>query len=122
MKYLIILIFLIGTTVMAADTVWNTKDSIEHSEWLPLDDSVLVGDVDGSGNIDMDDVMFLLEFIFQNGQAPMTYYTVDIYFKWTAECGTVMDSLPGWPIDWIYKGRTETRFGQVSGQEWGDTL
>lgn len=109
------------SNAIAADTVWITKDSVEHSEWLPLGDSVLVGDANGSGFIDIDDMMYLQEYIFLGGQAPMIYHTVDIYFKWTGECGIVLDST-GWPIDWIYKGRTGTRFGQVSGQEWNDSL
>lgn len=122
MKHLaLILIFLIGSVCAAQDTVWITKDSLEHTEWLSLIDSVMVGDANGSGAIDMDDVIYLLEHIFNNGPSPFVGRTADIYFKWTGECGVVLDST-GWPIDWIFKGRTGNRFGQVSGQEWGDTL
>ena len=120
MKYVMILIFLIGTTVMAADTVYvETKDT-SHTWWLPLGDSVLVGDADGSGNIDMDDVMFLLEYIFQNGQSPMVYRTVDIYFDYIDSTMALMDSCN--PVATYDINCFGKHFGLVSGQEWGDTL
>jgi hypothetical protein len=117
MKHLtIILMFLIGTSCLAADTVWVETRDTTHTEWLPLADSVLVGDANGSGNIDMDDVIFLLEFIFQDGQSPMIYHTVDVYFDYTDSTQVVMDSCI--PVATYEHNCHGTRFGKVSQQPW----
>jgi hypothetical protein len=124
MKYIIILmsLFVISNT-WASDTVWVESDTTIWRNWMPLGDSVLVGDADGSQEIDMDDVVFLLEYIFGEGQSPMIYRSVDLY-EYVHESYHVIistDSTGEYKVE-VFPHRRSTRFGQVSGQQWNDSL
>jgi hypothetical protein len=121
MKYLIILMSLIATSCFAADTVWlETVDTMNH-ELLELREPVLVGDADNSGDIDIDDVVYLFEFIFQGGQSPPVYPSVQIRFAYTDSTRLVIEN--GVPIkNLLDEGNLRGhRFGEISGQE-VDTL
>lgn len=53
------------------DPWWNyaSLQQIDSDIWF----SFIWGDADGSGNIDIDDVVYLIEYIFQGGPAPPIY-------------------------------------------------
>ena len=119
----LLLICLLGTsTVTAADTVWIvTIDTMNH-EPLQLIEPVIVGDANSSGYIDIDDVMYLQEYIFLGGQSPPVYSSVRIRFAYIDSTQVVMEN--GVPIKNLVDEGTLRghRFGQVSGQEWNDSL
>jgi hypothetical protein len=39
---------------------------------------MICGDVEGSGAVDIDDVVYLIQFIFANGPAPSPYQSGDV--------------------------------------------
>lgn len=115
-----ILVFLIGGSCWAADTVWVVTIDTSFSTRYELPDSVVIGDANGSQSIDMDDVIYLLEFIFNNGQRPFVGRSVIIKFAFIDSTQEMHENCE--TIKILQHKIRGKHFGQVSGQEWGDTL
>ena len=118
-----ILIFLLGTSVMAVDTVYvEVFDTTMHDIWLPLSHPIQSADADGSGAVDIDDVVYLMEYIFANGPEPYTYWTVDLFIYKHKSYHVIIDTTGGEYDVQVFPHEYSRRFGEVSGQEWNDSI
>jgi hypothetical protein len=112
--------FLIGTSTLAADTVWVVTIDTSFSTRYELPEPVVVGDDNGSGHIDMDDVIYKLDYIFSNGPAPLVGRSVDIMFAFIDSTQEIQENCE--TIKVLQHKIRGKHFGLVSEREWNDSL
>jgi hypothetical protein len=125
MKYIIILMSLfVISNAWAADTVWVVlEDTMLHHTLVQVPTAIQSGDDNGDGHIDMDDVVYKLDYIFGNGPSPVTYPTVLCYTRHVQGQHIVKEVVNGeCVIVAVYPYSMYKRYAQPLQQEWGDTL
>ena len=65
----------VGQTAVGPGTSENYR--LSHGYWQGFGPSYICGDADASGGVDIDDVVYLIAYIFSGGPPPVPYESGD---------------------------------------------